>query len=129
VCVTSYFLTVSGILDAVANITFRENLRQRQKAVAQKFTQKVRQLYPNLKWEWYATQEASLDHVMFDFWAAQNDTQHFTEGWADYLSKIVVDFESIVPGRKFLWSPSKYVAELQLFLLCFSVRQCARLLC
>lgn len=86
-------------MDAMVNTSYRENMRLRAKTVAKQFTGNATKAAPNVKWDWYITHEYSFEFAFYD--------SRITDGYADYISKSMIDMQALLPGREFLWSPGK----------------------
>lgn len=86
--------------DCITRPDYRDSMRLRQKKVVQEFANRVSQSSnPNVQWDWYISQEYSFEFAFYD--------NNITDGYADYISKQMIDFQNIRPDREYVWSPGK----------------------
>ncbi|KAH7712528.1 hypothetical protein AAVH_20129 [Aphelenchoides avenae] len=85
-------------IDAMANTTFVDNLVQRSVRVAQHFKGNVSLVNPNVKWDWYLSQEHFFEFTVYN--------QGLNDGWVRYISKLMIGLNGVLPNRQFLWSPA-----------------------
>ncbi|KAE9546945.1 hypothetical protein FO519_009843, partial [Halicephalobus sp. NKZ332] len=89
----------SMYIDCITRPDYRDSMRLRQKKVVQEFANRVSQSSnPNVQWDWYISQEYS-----FEFTVYNNQTSN---GYAEYISEQMIDFQNIRPDREYVWSPA-----------------------